>query len=90
MSRTKTTERTLALGAVGIVLATTLLVAFSARAAENAPTSQGLQKGICVVLGLPEADRPQSIVELAGSWPDMPSLEEIRSDEGDDVPREPL
>ncbi len=33
---------------------------------------------------------PQSIVELAGSWPDMPSLEEIRSDEGDDVPREPL
>ena len=33
---------------------------------------------------------PQSIVDLAGAWPDMPSLEEIRSGEGEDVPREPL
>ncbi len=33
---------------------------------------------------------PQSIVELAGAWPDMPSLEEIRSGEGEDVSREPL
>ncbi len=33
---------------------------------------------------------PASIVELAGAWPDMPSLEKIRSDEGEDVPRELL
>ncbi len=33
---------------------------------------------------------PRSIVELAGAWPDMPSLEEIRAGEGEDVPREPL
>ncbi len=33
---------------------------------------------------------PQSIVELAGAWPEMPSLEEIRSTEGEDVPRELL
>jgi beta-glucanase (GH16 family) len=33
---------------------------------------------------------PQAVVELAGAWPDMPSLEEIRADEGEDAPREPL
>ncbi len=32
---------------------------------------------------------PASVVELAGAWPDMPSLEEIRGSEGEDVPREP-
>jgi hypothetical protein len=31
---------------------------------------------------------PRSIVELAGAWPEMPSLEEIRSTEGEDAPRE--
>lgn len=31
---------------------------------------------------------PATIVELAGAWPAMPSLEEIRSDEGEEVPRE--
>ncbi len=33
---------------------------------------------------------PAAIVELAGAWPDMPNLEDIRSGEGEDVPREPL
>ncbi len=33
---------------------------------------------------------PASIVELAGAWPDMPSLDEIRATEGEDVPRELL
>ena len=33
---------------------------------------------------------PESIVKLAGAWPDMPTQEEIRADEGEDVPREPL
>ena len=32
---------------------------------------------------------PKSVVELAGAWPDMPSLDEIRRGEGEDVPREP-
>ena len=29
-----------------------------------------------------------SIIELAGAWPDMPSLDDIRKGEGEDVPRE--
>lgn len=33
---------------------------------------------------------PESVVELAGAWPDMPSLEEIRAEQGEDVPRRPL
>jgi hypothetical protein len=31
---------------------------------------------------------PKSIVELAGSWPDFPTAEEIRSDTGKDSQRE--
>jgi hypothetical protein len=31
---------------------------------------------------------PESIVKLAGAWPDLPSLEELRQG-GEDVPREP-
>ncbi len=33
---------------------------------------------------------PESVVKLAGAWPDMPSAEECRVDEGEDAPREPL
>ena len=33
---------------------------------------------------------PQSIQDLAGAWNDFPSLEEIRSNMGKDVPREIL
>ena len=33
---------------------------------------------------------PRSVAELAGSWQDFPSLDEIRSDAGDDGKREPL
>ena len=33
---------------------------------------------------------PESVVQLAGAWPDMPSLEEIRAEQGEDVPRQPL
>ena len=31
---------------------------------------------------------PESIVELAGSWSDFPSVDEIRSDIGKDIQRE--
>lgn len=33
---------------------------------------------------------PQSVVELAGSWQDFPTIEDIRSDKGKDVDREAL
>ena len=33
---------------------------------------------------------PQSIVALAGSWEDFPSIEDIRSHEGKDAKRETL
>ncbi|MDQ7017477.1 MAG: CopG family transcriptional regulator [Gammaproteobacteria bacterium] len=33
---------------------------------------------------------PQSVVELAGSWKDFPSIEEIRSGIGSDLGREEL
>ncbi len=33
---------------------------------------------------------PQSVVELAGSWKDFPSIDEIRSIEGKDARRETL
>ena len=33
---------------------------------------------------------PQSVVELAGSWEDYPTIEEIRSTEGKDVIRETI
>ena len=33
---------------------------------------------------------PESVKELAGSWRDFPSVEEIRADMGNDVEREPV
>lgn len=33
---------------------------------------------------------PESVVRLAGAWPDLPSLEEIRAEEGEDVTRQPF
>ena len=33
---------------------------------------------------------PQSVVELAGSWEDFPSIDDIRSNEGKDANREAL
>jgi hypothetical protein len=33
---------------------------------------------------------PSWVVELVGSWPDLPSLEEIRKGLPEDLPREPL
>ena len=33
---------------------------------------------------------PHSVSELAGSWQDFPSIEDIRSGNGDDSSREPL
>ncbi|HSS47451.1 MAG TPA: hypothetical protein VLX28_00760, partial [Thermoanaerobaculia bacterium] len=33
---------------------------------------------------------PAWVVELVGSWPDLPSLEEIRQGLPEDLPREPL
>lgn len=33
---------------------------------------------------------PSWVVELVGSWPDLPSLEEIREGLPEDQPREPL
>jgi hypothetical protein len=33
---------------------------------------------------------PQEILDLAGAWPDFPTLEEIRAFNADDVPREAL
>jgi hypothetical protein len=33
---------------------------------------------------------PDNIIQLAGSWQDFPSLEEIRQDIGADTEREPL
>ncbi|MEM7353858.1 MAG: CopG family transcriptional regulator [Acidobacteriota bacterium] len=33
---------------------------------------------------------PSSVLELAGAWQDMPTAEEIRAGEGNDVPRETL
>lgn len=33
-------------------------------------------------------DWPPSVLSLAGSWADFPELDEIRSSEGVDVPRE--
>ncbi len=33
---------------------------------------------------------PESIVQLAGAWSDMPSAEKIRNSMGDDVEREPM
>jgi hypothetical protein len=33
---------------------------------------------------------PESVRRLAGAWPDFPTLEEIRSGAGEDLPREPL
>ncbi len=33
---------------------------------------------------------PQSIIELAGAWPDFPTREEIHASLGEDLPRENL
>ncbi len=33
---------------------------------------------------------PQSVVELAGTWEDFPSIDDIRSNEGNDTKRETL
>jgi hypothetical protein len=33
---------------------------------------------------------PESISQLSGSWADFPSIDELRSKIGDDVPRETL
>ena len=33
---------------------------------------------------------PQSIVELAGSWGNFPTIDEIRSNTGNDINREPV
>jgi|JRYE01.1.fsa_nt_gb hypothetical protein len=33
---------------------------------------------------------PREVLELAGTWPDFPTLDEIRANQGNDVPREPL
>lgn len=33
---------------------------------------------------------PRAVLELAGAWPDFPSLEEIRKSYGEDVPRKKL
>lgn len=31
---------------------------------------------------------PESVIQLAGAWPDFPTSEEIRTEMGNDVPRE--
>lgn len=36
------------------------------------------------------SDRPDRLAKLAGSWPDAPTVEEIRADEVPDLPREPF
>ena len=33
---------------------------------------------------------PQSVRDMAGTWPDFPTAEEIRDVDGTDAPREPL
>ena len=33
---------------------------------------------------------PQGVLDLAGAWPDFPSLEELRKHQGGDAPRESL
>jgi hypothetical protein len=33
---------------------------------------------------------PDSVVELAGAWKDLPTAEELRKGAGDDLPREAL
>jgi len=33
---------------------------------------------------------PQSVIDLAGAWADMPTAEELRQRHGEDVPREPF
>ena len=33
---------------------------------------------------------PQEVLDLAGAWPDFPSLEELRKHQGGDAPRESL
>jgi hypothetical protein len=33
---------------------------------------------------------PQSVVDLAGAWADMPTAEELRQSQGEDAPREPF
>jgi hypothetical protein len=33
---------------------------------------------------------PQSVRDLAGQWDDFPTLEELRDDQPDDAPREPV
>ena len=33
---------------------------------------------------------PPEVLGMFGAWPDFPSLEEIRSGQGEDVPREPF
>lgn len=33
---------------------------------------------------------PESVIDMAGSWTDFPSAEEIREDLGHDVEREPV
>lgn len=33
---------------------------------------------------------PQAVLDLAGAWPDFPTIEEIRKTYGGDIPREKL
>lgn len=33
---------------------------------------------------------PQEVLDLAGAWPDFPSLEDLRKHQGEDAPRESL
>lgn len=37
-----------------------------------------------------DSEWPESIKRLAGAWADFPTAEEIRSGEGEDLPREDL
>jgi len=33
---------------------------------------------------------PQSVRESAGAWPDLPGREQLRQQQGEDIPREPF
>jgi len=59
-----------------------------ARAAAEAD-GVSLSKWVAGVIRKRTADDwPQEVLDLAGAWPDFPSVEELRTYQSEDVPRE--
>ncbi|CAN5901773.1 hypothetical protein BH24DEI2_BH24DEI2_26270 [soil metagenome] len=61
--------------------------------AKEAASSQGLSQSKWIARLIEErlsSEWPESVRQLAGSWPDFPDAETLRAAQGEDLPREPF